>query len=136
MKEITGNASNGMSFVAALMAKDYLYRVLPMQSFDAAAKAQGAPGLNIDERTVDGSRVIGEIKTTTPYMGNDLGAQQKVTFKKDFEKLNNTQADYKFFFVTDPMTFRIVKHKYLSQLPGVSIVLLTTGEAYSRLDDA
>lgn len=79
MKAIVGNASNDLSFVAGLMAKEYLSRKLPMVQFDAAAKAQGAPGLDIDQRTTDARRVIGEIKTTTPYMERDLGAQQRAT---------------------------------------------------------
>ncbi|MFN8522627.1 MAG: hypothetical protein U0821_05910 [Chloroflexota bacterium] len=88
LKTIQGNTSNDTSLVATLMARDYLSRVLPMQPFDAAAKPQGAPGLDIDERTVDGKRVIAEIKTTRPYLGKELGVQQKATFKHDFDKLN------------------------------------------------
>ncbi len=131
MKEISGNASNGMSFVAGLMAKDYLARKLHMRPFDIAAKAQGAPGLDIDEQTLDGQRVIGEIKTTIPYMGNDLGAQQRTTFMKDFEKLRNAAADYKFFFLTDPKAFRLMAGKYAAQIPSVTVVLLTTGEEHT-----
>jgi hypothetical protein len=92
MKAIVGNASNDMSFIAALMAKDYLYSTLPMVDYDAGLKPQGAPGLDIDERTSDGRRVVGEIKTTTPYNGPDLGAQQKAMFAKDFDKLNAASA--------------------------------------------
>lgn len=118
MKEISGNTSNAMSFVASLMAKEYLSARLPMQTFDVAAKAQGAPGLDIDERTADGRRVIGEIKTTIPYMANDLGAQQKVTFRKDFDKLRNTEADFKFFFVTDDTVFRLMGGEVRSRTCG------------------
>jgi hypothetical protein len=74
IKEIVGNASNDLSLVATLMAKEHLYRMLPMQPFDAALKPQGASGLDIDECTVDGERVVAEIKTTSPYRPNDLGA--------------------------------------------------------------
>ncbi len=130
LKAILGNASNGMSFVATLMAKDYLSHKLPMKSFDAAAKPQGAPGLDIDERTMDGKRVVAEIKTTTPYQGSDLGAQQKATFKKDFDKLRQVEAEHKFFFVTEQATFEIVKRRYIDQLHGVKVVLLTTGEEH------
>ena len=129
LKEILGNASNGVSFVATVMAKQYLMRTLPLASFDAASKPQGAPGLDIDEKTVDGKRVIAEIKTTVPYLGSELGAQ-KAAFKKDFEKLKSAQADYKFFFVTEPSTFEVVKRRYSEQLQGVTVVLLTTGEEY------
>jgi len=128
MKGIAGNASNAMSFVAAVMAKRYLHQTLSMQPFDVAVKAQGAPGLDIDARTLDGKRVIGEIKTTTPYKGSDLGAQQKTTFRKDFDKLQHGAAEYKFFFVTDETVFSLMKGKYSTQLTGVTVVLLTTGD--------
>lgn len=131
MKEIVGNVNNDLSFVAALMAKDYLYRTLRMKPFDVAAKAQGAPGLDIDEMTLDNKRVIGEIKTTTPYLGHDLGSAQRTSFQKDFAKLNATTAEYKFLSVLDEQTFRLMTQKYATQLPGVTIVLLTTEEAHA-----
>ncbi len=124
MKSIVGNASNDMSFVAALMAKDYLCTVLPMADFDVGLKAQGAPGLDIDERTVDGRRVIAEIKTTTPYGEYDLGAQQKAMFKKDFSKLNAASADLKYFFVIDRTAFTLMQRKYAREVPTVTVVLL------------
>jgi hypothetical protein len=130
MKEIQGNTSNDISFVACLMAKEYLYRKLPMKPFDVASKPQGAPGLDLDERTQSNQRVIGEIKTTVPYKKDDLGAQQRESFKKDFQKLNSERADYKFFFVTEERTFNIIKKKYAQEIPGVTIVLLITGEDY------
>ena len=52
MKEIQGNTDNGVSMVACLMAKEYLNQSLEMNPFDVAAKPQGAPGLDIDERTM------------------------------------------------------------------------------------
>lgn len=128
MKAIVGNASNDGSLVACLMAKDYLCRQLPMRPFDVALKAQGAKGLDIDERTLDGERVIGEIKTTVPHLGHDLGGAQKSAFAKDFKKLLSTRATHKFFFITDPATFVVLHDRYAKTLPGVRIVLLTTGE--------
>ncbi len=131
MKAIVGNASNALSFVATLMAEEYLCGALGMESFDAAAKAMGASGLDIDELTLDNKRVIGEIKTTTPFLEHDLGAAQKTAFKKDFAKLNGTPADHKFFFVTDERAFRIVVSKYAHHIPDVTIVLLPTGEEHT-----
>ena len=131
MKAIVGNASNALSFVATLMAEEYLCGTLGIEAFDAAAKAQGASGLDIDELTLDNERVIGEIKTTTPYLEHDLGAAQKTSFKKDIAKLNGTPADHKSFFVTDDRMFRIVAQRYARQLPGVTIVLLPTGEHFT-----
>jgi len=131
MKAIVGNASNGLSFVATLMAKAHIERVLPMRPFDAALKPMGAPGLDIDERTVDGRRVIAEIKTTTPYLGDKLGASQKSSFVKDFVKLQRDEADHKFFFVTDKATFDVVRRRYASALDGVVVVLLPSGDEFS-----
>jgi hypothetical protein len=124
IKAIVGNASNDASLLACLMAKHWLCRELPMQPFDVAFKPQGAPGLDIDAKTIDGERVVGEIKTTTPYHGHDLGAAQKLTFVKDFRKLEEAVAVHKFFFVTDEATFDVVQRRYLDQLPGSTVVLL------------
>ena len=133
MKAIVGNASNDMSFIAALMAKDYLRTALPLVEFDAGLKAQGAPGLDILEQTTDGRTVAAEIKTTTPYGVTELGAQQLATFKKDFKKLNAASADLKFFFVTDPETFSLMRRKYHALIPDVAVVLLPDGQTLSPL---
>jgi hypothetical protein len=107
------------------MAKRYLtLHEGPSCCFDAAAKAEGAPGLDIDLFTSDRRRIIDEIKTTEPYLLNDFGAQQKQRFRDDFEKLNKTQADVKYLFVTEVRTHQILLKKYASEIPGVRIVLL------------
>jgi hypothetical protein len=67
LKTIQGNADNDLSFLACILAKRYLLEVHGDVSFDAAHRLQGAPGLDIDFRAADGRRVIGEVKTTTPY---------------------------------------------------------------------
>ena len=124
-KSIQGNLYNDISFIATLMAKELLCMRYKTFSFDAAGKAQGAPGLDIDVHTKDGLRIIAEIKTTYPYKSDDLGAQQKASFKRDFDKLNSTDADEKFFFVTEQRTFDLMlKPEYKSQIPEVQIVLL------------
>ena len=101
MKKIQGNTDNGVSMVACLLAKRFLGARLDMQPFDATKKPQGAAGLDIDERTITGEKVVAEIKTTVPYGSKDLGSAQKSAFEKDFQKLNAVEAAYKFFFVTD-----------------------------------
>lgn len=126
IKAITGNASNDLSFIATLLAKEYLCTALDMEPFDAALKPQGAPGLDIDERTRTGERVVAEIKTTVPYLATDLGAAQKATFRKDFRKLQLAEAPYKFFFLTDPRAYEVVIRKYETDLAGVSVVLLSS----------
>lgn len=128
MKGILGNTNNDVSFVATLLAKMYLIKRFGDVQFDAAQKAQGAPGLDVDV-TVGHERVVGEIKTTTPYNGPDFGAQQKAMFEKDFAKLAAADAPYKFMFVTEPATFDILcRPSYRAKLVGVTIVQLASGE--------
>ncbi len=128
IKQIQGNLSNDLSFVACLMAKRYLAQHHGVSDFDAAAKAQGAPGVDIDVRVTDGPRIVGEIKTTDPYLPNDFGAQQKLKFREDFAKLNKIPADVKYLFVTEVRTYEILVKKYASEIPGVRIVLLKDGD--------
>jgi len=59
MKKLSGHANNDQTFVAGLMAKEYLYGRFSMCHYDAALKPMGATGLDIDERTLDGQRVVG-----------------------------------------------------------------------------
>jgi hypothetical protein len=109
-------------------------RTLDLLPFDAAEKAQGAPGLDIDVRTTSVARVIAEIKTTHPYKENDLGSQQDNTFRKDANKLRDQSAEQKFFFVTDRNTFEVMrKAKYRELFRGVRIVLLPCGEEIDAL---
>lgn len=129
LRAIQGNISNDVSFLATLMVKQYLTERFPIEPFDAAEKAQGAPGLDIDITTADGKRIVGEIKTTVPYQAErrDLGAAQRSSFQKDFKKLNEAEAAHKFFFVTDPLTYEIMHERYVSEIPGVEVVLLPEG---------
>jgi hypothetical protein len=121
-----------VSFFATLLARAYLHAHLDIRPFDAAAKAQGAPGLDIDELTKGGERIIAEIKTTHPYLRDDLGAQQKTTFSKDATKLRKENAQHKFFFLTDKDTFAVMKKlKYRALFQGVRVVLLPSGEELS-----
>lgn len=126
LKQVLGNTSNDMSAIACLAAKYYLCNALSMVSYDAAAKPQGASGLDIDERTAEGLRVIGEVKTTTPFLPNDFGAAQAKSLRADFTKLNRTQADYKFLFVSDSRAYGLLRRKYAREIPDVQVVLLNT----------
>jgi hypothetical protein len=131
MKQIQGNTDNGVSLIACLMAKEYLCRRWEMAAFDIGLKPQGAPGLDIDERTTTGLRVVGEVKTTVPYQGpRDLGSAQKAAFEKDFQKLNTTEAAHRFFFVTERSTFDVIRARYASRIPGVEVVLLPEGDSF------
>ena len=130
LRNIQGNSSNDLSFVATLLAKRYLSQHFQI-SFCAAEKPQGAPGIDIDCTTSDGERIVGEIKTTKPYQSTDFGAQQAAMFKKDFSKLSTAEAQHKFLFVTESHAFEVLKKsKYAKLMLGVRVVLLKTGEHY------
>lgn len=131
-KRILGNFDNDVSFVATLMAKQFLSQRHPSLMFDVSLKAQSAPGLDIDEVTPEGERVIAEIKTTIPYGETEFGAQQKSMFYKDFEKLAAADAPYRYFIVTEEKAFEVVKRRYLSRLEGVTVALLPLALADAR----
>jgi hypothetical protein len=127
LRQIQGNLSNDVTFVANLLAKRYLQNAFGVD-FDAAAKAQGAPGLDIDVLARDGSRIVAEVKTTVPYQPGDFGAQQAASFKRDFAKLVQAEAKYRFLFVSEPSAFEVVtRPKYTKLIPGVRIVSLSNG---------
>lgn len=124
LRRILGNIDSDMSFLGCLLIKQFLQSIHDFTELNMALKAQGSPGLDVDEMTADGKRVIGELKTTYPYKENDLGAQQKNSFLKDFEKLQRNEAEHKYFFLTERQTFDIVCAKYTTYLQGVAVVLL------------
>lgn len=132
VQEIQGNLANDGSLIACVLARQFLQRRFEIPAFDAAAKPQGAPGLDVDVFTSSGERIIGEVKTTVPYerKRRDLGANQKATFIKDFEKLERKEAQHKFFFVMNPLTYEVVSVRYGKRLRdrNIELVLLGGGE--------
>lgn len=124
IRRIQGNTNTGASFVASLLAKQFLANRFGFAPFDATEKRQAANGLDIDFKTPDGKRVIGEIKTTVPYKGEKLGGNQETAIRKDFARLAEESASFKFFFVTDPMALEIVQSCYGVESSEIEIVLL------------
>ena len=82
-KDELGNFNTDVSLMATLMAKQYLEARLDLAPFDAALKPMGAPGLDIDERTITDERVVAEIRRHTLTDRDDLGAAQKTSFEND-----------------------------------------------------
>lgn len=124
LKVIQGNSDNDLSFLACLLAKRHLETVHGAAPFDVADKAQGASGLDIDFRTVDGHRIIGEVKTTTPYKIKDFGGQQWTHIRADIHKLRTSEADFKYLFVTDERAHEILAMRYSIELAGIHLVCL------------
>lgn len=82
IKHALGNLNNDLGFVATLLIKRYLNRRFKISDFDAASKAQGASGIDIECRTADGKIIIGELKTTKPYQPG-FGVAQGTTILKE-----------------------------------------------------
>jgi len=128
IRDALGNLSNSLGFVATLLAKDYLADRFGISGFDAAQKAQGAPGVDIEVRTPDGLEIIAEIKTTKPYQPG-FGANQKITILKDLNRLSSLPADHRIMFVTDQESFRtLCGANYRARFANVEVVNLLTGE--------
>ncbi len=128
IKTIQGNSNITMGFVATLLAKDYLLKTHNIVDYDASKKPQGAPGLDFDETTEQGERIIAEIKTTFPYKEKDFGANQQAAFYRDFDKLSLENAQHKYMFVTERKAFDIIRKKYSNHLKGVKLVLIPEEE--------
>lgn len=111
------------------MAKDYLSRDFDVRGFDAAVKAQGAPGIDIEFRTPDGKRIAAEIKTTFPYQPG-FGAKQREMISKDIDKLKKSSADVKFLFLTEQLSFEAAKKIRAWTGSGIRVVLLPRGEEF------
>ena len=134
LKNLLGNISNDLSFVATLLVKRYLAERFGVTDFDAAAKAQGAAGIDIEARTAGGQTIVGELKTTKPYQPG-FGAQQRTMILKDLGRLAASAADHRFMFVTDPDAFAtLCKPTWAGRAPGVEIVDLVGRKAFVCTD--
>lgn len=130
LKNLLGNVSNDLGFVATLLVKCYLADRFGID-FDAAAKAQGAAGIDVEAQTADGHRIVGELKTTKPYQPG-FGAQQRTMMIKDLARLAASDADHRLMFVTDPDTFAtLCKPSWSARAPGIEIIDLTTGRTFA-----
>jgi hypothetical protein len=129
VKNTIGNLNNDISFLATLLVKPFMRKRFGIE-FDAALKPQGAPGLDLDCTLSDGTRVVGELKTTKPYQPG-FGAAQKREITKDLARLASAEAAHRFMFVTDAESFRTICRPSFSCLaPGVEVVDLVTGETF------
>ena len=132
VKESQGNLHIWISFIACLMAKDYITHKYNVTGWDVAEKAQGAPGLDIDIKTGNGKNIIGEIKTTTPYEKDDFGAAQWTSLERDFEKLRQHNAGIKYLFVTNEVAYKYLERdRDYIRVIGLKVVLLPSGKTFT-----
>jgi len=131
IKDMLGTVNADMSFIGMLLAHSYLRRKHPGIELDASTKNQYAPGLDIKAHA-NGTRIVGELKTTYPYGRGEFGANQHRSFLRDFHKLRHAPADRRYLFVTEPATFEILKAKtYRRYRRGVTVVLLDYGREFT-----
>lgn len=116
-KEILGNIDMDIHFLVSYLANSFLKKKHGV-TIDLN-KPVGSSGLDIELEQVDA-----EIKTTSPYKENDFGAKQQETIKKDLERLEKSKKKYKYFFVIDDRTEKILKQKYSKFYPSVNIINL------------
>ncbi|WP_133614938.1 hypothetical protein [Dongia mobilis] len=130
IKSALGNINNDLGFVATLLIKQYLEQRFGIVNFDAAGKAQGASGVDIEAVSADGLSIVGELKTTKPYQPG-FGAAQRTQIIKDLTRLAAYKADYRFMFVVDEDAFAALCRPSLSgRAPGVEVVDLVTGKSF------
>lgn len=129
---IVGNISNDISFAATRLAGAYLADRFGITHFDAGAKAQGAPGWDIEARTADGTTICCELTTLRPcYPG--CGEAQKSKLKNDLRKLAASEAAIKLMMVTDSDTFdALCKPGFARYTQGVEIVDLIAGRKFGQ----
>jgi hypothetical protein len=119
LKKILGNLDNDIHFLASFMANSYLKEKHGLEI--DLSKPEGKSGLDIEV-----GDIAGEIKTTFPYYDKDFGANQRKNIIKDIERLELSPAKYKYFFVIDNKTERILRQRYCKKYPSVKIINLST----------
>ena len=108
-----------------MLIKKYLSDRYSIVDFDPAQKAQGAPGIDIEVKTIDGRIIIGELKTTKPYQPG-VGAAQRTSILKDLNRLSLTPAVLRFMFVTDSDAFHVLtRPRYQREFSSIEVVNLT-----------
>ncbi len=124
IKDIVGNYHTDLSFLSCQLAKSFLMARHNIPDYEITIQSQTKSGLDIDIVSYEGERIIAEIKNTCAVKSNDLGAQQKISFYSDWEKLNKSKAHFKYFFLTDNKTYQVVQSKYKKQCLGFCVILL------------
>lgn len=122
LKQIIGNLDMDIHFLASHIANSFLEKKHGI-TIDLT-KPGGSAGFDIKTE-----QVVGEIKTTIPYNKNDFGANQKKTIQKDLRRLEESDREFKYFFVTNQKTEQILIEKYSRKYPSVKIANL-----FSKLD--
>ena len=123
VKDLLGNLGSVINFLTLQKAKLFLEKKFNQNIPDILLKDVNTPGMKINFSLNNGKRVIAEAKTTTP-IGQTFGSKQREEISKVLDKLICSEADYKYLFVTNEDTARILHIEYSKELVGVTVELI------------
>ena len=123
VKDTLGNLGSVINFLTLQKAKIYLEKKFNQSVPDVLLKDVNTPSMKIDFILNNGKRVIAEAKTTTPT-GKTFGAKQREEISKVLNKLKSKEAEYKYLFVTNEDTSRILHIEYSMELIGITVELI------------
>lgn len=123
VKDMLGSFGSVINFLTLQKAKLFLEKKFNQSVPDVLLKDVNTPGIKIDFILNNGKRVIAEAKTTTPT-GRSFGTKQREEISKVLNKLKSVEAEYKFLFVTNEDTAKILGIEYSIDLVGISVELI------------
>lgn len=123
VKDLLGNLSSIINFLALQKAKLFLEKNFNQELPGVLLKDINTPGWKINCILNDGKRIVAEAKTTTPT-GRSFGSKQREEISKVLDKLKSADADYKYLFVTNEETARILHIEYSMELVGITVEII------------
>lgn len=123
VKDSLGNLGSIINFLTLQKAKLFLEKKFNQELPGVLLKDINTPGIKIDFILNNGKRIIAEAKTTTPT-GRSFGSKQREEISKILDKLKSVDADYKYLFVTNEETARILHIEYSMELVGITVEII------------
>ena len=123
IKDSLGNLGSIINFLTLQKAKLFLEKKFNQELPGVLLKDINTPGWKINYILSDGKRIVAEAKSTTPT-GRTFGSKQREEISKVLDKLKSIDADYKYLFVTNEETARILHIEYSMELVGITVELI------------
>lgn len=123
VKDLLGNLGSIINFLALQKAKLFLEKNFNQELPGVLLKDINTPGWKINCILNDGKRIVAEAKTTTPT-GRSFGSKQREEISKVLDKLKSADVDYKYLFVTNEETARILHIEYSMELVGITVEII------------
>lgn len=123
VKDTLGNLGSIINFLTLQKAKLFLEKKFYQELPGVLLKDINTPGWKINYILSDGKRIVAEAKSTTPT-GRTFGSKQREEISKVLDKLKSIDADYKYLFVTNEETARILHIEYSMELVGITVELI------------